>query len=119
MAYKENIKGFDMSSTAQSSPSIDGFGIFAVVGISGRIHIQVEHSFNNSATKVIPTFSISEGDGHDVYSPIDDNGEAFKMSLSDSPTQAIITDLVPGTLVRFGLEYGGQSSGTITIKTSS
>ena len=82
------------------------------------MHIQADHSFENEDTYLIPTFSIKEGATEDQYSPLEINGSTFKMSLASSPTQALITDLMPGTLVRFGLEYGGQSTGTLTISIS-
>ena len=96
-------------SVAPSGIEDDAFGIFASVGTSGKLHIQVDFDFSHEDVYLIPYLSIGGGQ----WTTIDDNGEPFKIQLVNSPCGAIITDLIRGTQFRFGLDHGSMVKGDI------
>jgi hypothetical protein len=87
----------------------DAFGVFGSVGQSGKLHIQADFDFTHEDVYLIPYLSI----GGDKWTKIDDNGEDFKIHLFNTPCGAIITDLIPGTRFRFGLEKGSIEEGDV------
>jgi hypothetical protein len=111
-SLKDFITSFDMSDDPKSTPEIDAFDEAIEVSDRGTVHIQVNHDFVNDSTIIIPTFSI---DGVN-FAPLEKNGETIQVALSANPSGLIITDLVPGTRMKIGMLYGGQSTGTLTIK---
>ena len=105
------LKNFVTDLDVSSKGNIDG--VYQVSEL-GKVQFQIEHSFSNASVIIYPLVSI---DGA-LFTPIYKSGVRLEVALSASPTSFILTDLIPGSQIIIGIDYGDQDSGTLTIKTA-
>jgi len=103
----EIIKDLDMS-----GGPIDVLGDSVGIGSNGKVHIQAHHTFDNENVKLYPLVSV---DGVH-YDTIEKNGERVEISLSGSVNSIIISDLLLGSRLKIGIDFGGGTEGLLTVK---